>query len=132
MAKRFRDWLAQAESDLEHARKSLTIIRDYNWACFAAQQAAEKALKALYDFLGGEGWGHVVVKLLKELPSEKIGVVEEALLKKAVYLDKLYIPTRYPNGFASGASKDYYTDKEAMEAIAYAQDILSFVKAHIH
>ena len=31
---------------MEHARRSVDI-GDYNWACFAAQQAAEKALKAL-------------------------------------------------------------------------------------
>lgn len=87
-------------------------------------------MKALYDFLGGEGWGHVIVKLLKELPRERITAQEE-LLRKAVYLDKLYIPTRYPNGFDSGASSDYYTEKEAREAVGYAEDILSFVKANI-
>jgi HEPN domain-containing protein len=129
MPKRFTDWLAQAEQDVEHARKSLTM-EDYNWSCFASQQGAEKALKALYDFWGGEGWGHVIVKLLKELPPEKTSVNQD-LLEKAVYLDKLYIPTRYPNGFESGAPKEYYTATEAKEAIRYAQDILSFVKAHI-
>ncbi len=130
MAKRYKDWLSQAESDLEHARKSLQF-GDYNWSCFAGQQSAEKAMKALYDFLGGDGWGHVIVKLLKELPEEKV-TVEQGLLEKAVYLDKLYIPTRYPNGFDSGASHSYYTEKEAREAIKNAEDILSFVKAQIH
>lgn len=56
MAKRYKDWLVQSDDDLAHARKSLEM-EDYNWACFAGQQAAEKAVKALYDFLGGEGWG---------------------------------------------------------------------------
>jgi HEPN domain-containing protein len=51
---------------------------------------------------------------------------------KAVYLDRLYIPTRYPNGVASGAPSEYYTKKDAQEAIEYAQDFLSFVKARIH
>ena len=118
MPKRFKDWLAQAEDDLEHARKSLKM-QDYNWSCFASQQAAEKALKALYDFLGGEGWGHTVVKLLKELPQDKVSV-KRGLLEKAVYLDKLYILTRYPNGFDSGVPKDYFTQKEAKEAIGHA------------
>ncbi len=130
MPKRFKDWVDQAENDFNHAKKSLKM-KDFNWACFAGQQAAEKALKGLYDFLGGEGWGHTIVKLLRELPENKITVKEE-LLKKAVYLDKLYIPTRYPNGFASGAAFLYYTQKEAREAIRYAKDILSFVKAQIH
>jgi len=129
MPKRFKDWIAQAESDLEHAKKSLKM-QDYNWSCFASQQSAEKAMKALYDFLGGEAWGHVIVKFFKELPRDKVSVNDE-LLEKAVYLDKLYIPTRYPNGFESGASADYYTAKEAKEAIGYAEDILSFVKTQI-
>lgn len=129
MPKRFKDWLSQAEGDIEHAKKSLEM-NDYNWSCFASQQAAEKALKAIYDFLGGEGWGHMIVKLLKELPPDKV-VVKKDLLEKAVYLDKLYIPTRYPNGFDSGAPQDYYTAKEAKEAIKYARNILSFVKTQI-
>jgi len=129
MPKRFKDWIAQAESDLAHARKSLKM-QDYNWSCFASQQSAEKAIKALYDFLGGEGWGHTIVKLLKELPRNRVAL-KKGLLEKAVYLDKLYIPTRYPNGFESGASSDYYTAREAREAIEYAQDILSFIKAQI-
>ena len=46
---------------------------------------------------------------------------EKELLQKAVYLDKLYqIPARYPNGFESGASADFYTDKDAVEAIGNA------------
>lgn len=129
MAKRYKDWMAQAENDLEHARKSLNM-RDYSWSCFASQQAAEKAVRALYDFLGGDGWGHSIVKLLRELPQDKVAV-EEELLEKAVYLDKLYIPTRYPNGFDSGAPRDYYTAKEAKEAVKYAGVILSFVKTQI-
>lgn len=130
MPKRFEDWLAQAKSDLEHARKSLEM-QDYNWSCFATQQSAEKALKALYDFLGGDAWGHSITKLLKELPEGRLKAAKE-LLEKAAYLDKLYIPTRYPNGFAAGASSDYYTKKEAGEAIEYAEVILSFVEAQIH
>lgn len=129
MPKRFRDLITQAENDLEHARKSLKM-QDYNWSCFAAQQSAEKALKAVYDFLGGEGWGHMVTKLLKELPEDKVSVPEK-LLEKSMYLDKLYIPTRYPNGFDSGVPADYYTVREAKEAIRYAADILSFVKAQV-
>ena len=41
------DWLRQAEHDLKHADLSLRN-EDYEWACFASQQAAEKAVKAYY------------------------------------------------------------------------------------
>ncbi len=45
------DWLAQAKRDLEHAHQS-SGLGHFEWACFAAQQAAEKAAKALHLHLG--------------------------------------------------------------------------------
>lgn len=57
MADRSADWLAQAERDLEMARIALNA-RIYEWACFVGQQAGEKAVKALYQHIHGEAWGH--------------------------------------------------------------------------
>ncbi|MBX6423069.1 HEPN domain-containing protein [Thermosulfurimonas sp. F29] len=57
--KRHGDWLTQALRDLRQAEISLGAGL-FEWACFAAQQAAEKAVKALYEYLGGEGWGHTI------------------------------------------------------------------------
>ena len=59
MATRAEDWLRQAKRDLEHARHALED-GDYEWSCFAAQQAAEKAVKAVYQKLGADAWGHSV------------------------------------------------------------------------
>jgi len=56
---RARDWLAQAVRDLEQAQESRDSGR-HEWACFAAQQSAEKAVKALHLHHGQEAWGHVV------------------------------------------------------------------------
>ena len=39
------DWLEEAKADLRHASQA-SRIGSYNWACFAAEQAAERALKA--------------------------------------------------------------------------------------
>jgi HEPN domain-containing protein len=47
MVDRSKDWFAQAERDLDHARSSQKEGR-HEWACFAAQQSAEKAIKALH------------------------------------------------------------------------------------
>lgn len=47
------NWLDSAVADLRHAKKSVEI-KEYSWACFAAQQAAEKALKALIIHVLGE------------------------------------------------------------------------------
>ena len=47
MKKEVDNWLRQAQSDLIAAGNSLKS-KNYDWSCFQAQQAAEKALKALY------------------------------------------------------------------------------------
>jgi HEPN domain-containing protein len=44
MANRAQDWLAQARHDIDHARHALDD-GDYEGACFAAQQGAEKAVR---------------------------------------------------------------------------------------
>ncbi len=122
MSTRAGDWFRQAEADLIHSRHAL---RDghHEWACFAAQQAAEKAVKAAHAALGQEAWGHVVTELLDALGENAAGV-DEALLDRARALDKLYIPTRYPNGLAGGAPADFYTKPEAERAIADAEAII--------
>ena len=88
------DWLNQGLRDLEQAKDSRRAER-HEWACFAAHQAAEKAVKALHLYLGQEAWGHVLTKLLMELP--EIAPVEEPLMEKGRVLDNFYIPTRCPN-----------------------------------
>ncbi|MDI6716175.1 MAG: HEPN domain-containing protein [Actinomycetota bacterium] len=45
MTRRVDDRLKQTDKDLEHASHALKD-GDCEWSCFAAQQAAEKALKA--------------------------------------------------------------------------------------
>ncbi|OPX17487.1 DNA-binding protein [candidate division WOR-3 bacterium 4484_100] len=128
MAKRVDDWLRQADRDLRHARNSLRN-KEYEWACFASQQSAEKALKALYQHLGGEAFGHSLLKMIKDLPA-RIRPKSE-LFRIASELDKFYIPTRYPNGFDWGAPMDYFGKKDASDAIRYASTIIKYVKKQI-
>jgi len=78
MSDRSKDWLAQAERDIEQAKASRGTGR-HEWACFAAHQAAEKAVKALHLSLKQEAWGHVVARLLKDLPIQ----VPDNLVEKA-------------------------------------------------
>ena len=68
MVSRALDWFAQAEKDLAHA-KAAQEDGSHEWACFAAQQSAEKAVKALHLKSGQEAWGHVIARLLAELPA---------------------------------------------------------------
>ena len=128
MGNRHLDWLRQGEADLRHARHSLES-RDFEWSCFASQQAAEKGLKAVFLKLGLEAWGHTLTALLGRLPTTVS--VPEPLQIYCRILDKHYIPTRYPNGFDSGAPVDFYTEPEARQAIEYAEAILAFCRGEV-
>ena len=90
MEKEVKKWLEQAKSDLSAAQSSVTT-KNFDWACFQAQQAAEKALKALllqksgkiiktHDlvFLGAEA----------DLPEQFKEVCKELTL--------IYVHVRYP------------------------------------
>ena len=72
MSDRSKDWLAQAEKDLEQAKSSQAGGR-HEWACFAAQQSAEKAVKALHLFKG---------QLEDEIKGVKIPYLKPELLIK--------------------------------------------------
>ncbi len=126
MSGRARDWFRQAEADLRHARRALEDGA-HEWACFASHQAAEKAAKAAHEAAGQEAWGHVVTELLDALRS-RAPEIDDALLDRARSLDKLYVPTRYPNGLAGGAPTDFYTRPEAERAIADAEAVLAICR----
>jgi HEPN domain-containing protein len=120
---RSADWMDQAQGDLEHAKSD--VEREfYDWACFSSQQAAEKAVKAVFQKMGAEAWGHSVADLLEELLSRC--AVPEALIDVALELDKAYIPTRYPNAHPSGSPRRRYTRSEAERMVANAQQIVQF------
>jgi HEPN domain-containing protein len=118
--------MRQAEADLALARHALRGGH-HEWACFAAQQAAEKAAKAAHERLGSEAWGHSVTELLDALRPDAAEIGTE-LLDRARALDKLYIPTRYPNGIPSGAPADYYTRPEAERALADAEVVIALCR----
>lgn len=122
------DWLAQAEYNLQHARHAQED-GDWEWACFAGQQAAEKAVKALIMYQGGEGWGHSITRLLMDL--KHLRPVPDAVLDAARRLDRHYIPARYPNSFDRGIPREYYTAEDARQAIADAETVCLFVRNSI-
>ncbi len=125
---RWRDWWEPAARDLRHAGHAVEG-RDYEWAAFAAQQAAEKALKALIMAHSGEPWGHSLTGLVEALPQDVPSSDETR--EAASRLDKHYIPARYPNGFASGFPGKLYTKGEAEGAIADATQLIEFCRRHL-
>lgn len=129
MGARHADWLRQADADLRHARGARAGASSHEWACFAAQQAAERALKAVLLSRGADAWGHTLTALLGVVTTAD--EVDPALIDYAKTLDKHYIPTRYPNGFDSGAPMDFYTRKDADDAIACAARLIRFARDQV-
>ncbi|MCE8428697.1 MAG: HEPN domain-containing protein [Candidatus Methanoperedens sp.] len=126
--RRHEDWLKQAHSDLSAAEDSVKS-EHYEWACFQAQQAAEKALKALIISKGGESRIHSIKFLLSNLPENM--TISDHLQNAARELDKHYIPTRYPDSFSTGIPKDFFTQDDARRAIANAEKIIGFAEEKI-
>lgn len=126
MPERSKDWINQAKSDL-NAAESLLDGGSFEWACFASQQAAEKAVKAVIQKLNAVAWGHSVYELLNVL-RERAGV-EDDLLDCAIALDKDYIPTRYPDSFDTGSPHEYFTRKDAQNAIICSRRIIEFCES---
>lgn len=123
MATRHEDWMKQAKRDLQQARNSLEN-EVYEWCCFAAQQAAEKAVKATIENPAARMRGNSVTVLLANL-SESIALTT-GLIDKAKDLDKHYIASRYPYSHPAGAPFQYYTKADSERAVQYAGEIISF------
>ena len=128
MATRHEDWMKQANRDLQQAR-ILLENQGYEWACFAAQQSAEKAVKALFQKLAADAWGSSVTMLLANLPESVKPAAE--LINKAKELDKHYIASRYPDSYPTGAPFQYYTKAEAERSIQYSDEVIRFCENKI-
>jgi HEPN domain-containing protein len=125
MPERSKDWINQAEKDLKVAEE-LMKDESFEWSCFVAQQAAEKAVKAVFQKLNAAAWGHSIFDLMRIL-SKKV-VVNEELLNCARSLDKYYVPARYPNSFESGSPHEYFTRRDAENGIVCSRRIIAFCK----
>jgi HEPN domain-containing protein len=128
MVERSGDWIAQALRDLDNAKYEMAG-EFYEGTCFLCQQSAEKAVKAVYQKMGAEAFGHSVAGLLSRLPIEKElsdKGERSQLVSFAKELDKAYILARYPNSHPEGAPYTAYTATEAERSINYAERIVRF------
>ena len=123
MPNRSKDWFAQAEHDLAQAAASHRDGR-HDWACFAAHQASEKAVKALHLAQGSEACGHVTTRLFEGLPASP----PEELIERARVLDNYHIPPRYPHLHVEGPAFEHYGSLHSSQAVEHAGDILDFVR----
>ena len=124
-----RRWLQAAREDLRFAR----FAADggfFSQACFSAQQAAEKAVKAVHYAAGARAvLGHSVRGLIERLGQRVPGL--DARIEQARELDLLYVPTRYPNGLEEGTPAEAFSRAQADRAIDSAEAIVATVEEHL-
>ena len=123
-------WLDQAKADMRAADGSLAA-GSFEWACFQSQQAGVKALKALYYSGGYDPWGHSITKLIQDLPDKTVAHSLKDFVDHARHLDKLYIPTRYPNGLPDLTPFEVYTEEDARKAIDTARELIEEIASTI-
>lgn len=121
----FRRWRDEADRALAGARLQADAGL-HNWACFAAEQAAQLAMKGLLHGLGRGPWGHDLVRLLdlaREAGLEMRTETADALRR----LGRHYIPARYPDAHPGGPPGTHYGEADARDAVRDAELVLRFV-----
>lgn len=122
-------WLGQARHDVRAA----DLVQRHGFhetACFLAQQAAEKALKAfLYSRGERPVIGHATHQLVQRC--SQYDSAFDPLLDSCRQLDQYYIPTRYPNGLPDGIPHDIYTEEQSARAVTLAQTIIGEVEGKL-
>lgn len=121
-------WRRQAVNDLAFARVALRE-RFYAQACFIAQQASEKAVKAIAYGLGERTvLGHSLVTLISRY-AELVPDLDD-LRELAGILDQYYVPTRYPNGLAGGVPFEAFGESQAADAVDAAGRFVQLAERH--
>jgi HEPN domain-containing protein len=123
-------WLDQAERDLEVARH-LAAHDFHEWACFTAQQCAEKAVKAVRLSLGTPIDAikkHEMSELLAQIPA--LHPRPDPELAHAGLLDAHVQGSRYPGyrGQGPDAPCKTYRAADSAGAIRVAEAVLTFCR----
>jgi len=118
-------WIRIAEDDLDSAR-ILEKNKKFTHACFHAQQAGGKAVKAVWYARDMDPWGHSIAKLREELETgdQERDSGLKPLYKKALVLDRFYIPTPYPNGLPDMTPDIAFTEEDDVLCIRNAEEII--------
>jgi HEPN domain-containing protein len=118
-----REWLNRARSNLSRARRTLrgVYLEDL---CFDAQQAAEKAIKALFVHRSLTfPYVHDLARLLRLL--ERGGIKVPKYVKKADELTGFAVESRYPGLSAP------VTPREHQRAVQVAEAVVRWAGRHI-
>ena len=120
-----KEWLARAKGDLALADAPLPPGGFYEDLCFHAQQAAEKALKAIYL---DRGWTFRYVHDLEELLTglRGNGLPLPAEVSQAVLLTSYAFEARYPGPAEPVTEEEYRLAVDLAKAVVrWAESILA-------
>ncbi|MDO9130808.1 MAG: HEPN domain-containing protein [Anaerolineales bacterium] len=120
-------WWQTARDDLL-AAQALVKAEMFAHACFECQQSGEKAVKALWLSIDEDPWGHSIQKLVSEFPRPDWLKPHDQWLANAAFLDKYYIPTRYPNSLPDLTPAQSYGAEDARMALERASFLLKQVR----
>ena len=123
-------WWLTAGEDLD-AAKILHCAGKFSHTRFLAQQSAEKALKALWFSNEHDPWGHSIQKLVLEFPEQSRLQSISDWVDHAAFLDKFYIPARYPNGLPDLTPSQVYISQDAEQALEKANFFLEHTRKFI-
>jgi HEPN domain-containing protein len=113
------DWLARARGHLALAKQTKPEESFWEDLCFQAQQAAEKAIKAVYQHKElSFRYTHDLEALGKGL--EDNGVPVTPAIREAAILTKYASETRYPGPF------EPVTQEEYQEAVRLAESVVAW------
>jgi len=121
-----RDWLARARSNLILAQQPKPEGAFWEDLCFQAQQAAEKALKAVLIHYGIAFSRVHSIEALLDLMPPALDVPES--LRPAAKLSDFAVMTRYPGDYPP-VTEEEYTDavRGAHTVVAWAEGMLAEV-----
>jgi len=123
----YQRWTAEARSALRAARVQADAGL-HNWACFAAEQAAQLGIKAVLHGIGAAPWGHDLIDLGRKMRDE-VGEAWTNPNERLQRLSRHYIPARYPDAHASGPAGEHYGTADSEQAIADTEQILEATEA---
>ncbi len=120
---REEDWLREARAEIA-AASGLVQGGHWSWCCFTAQQAAEKALKAVCHHFRDPQPGHNLNVLLQSV--ERHTSVPQPVRDACANLNRYYIGTRYPDAFSQGAPAEQFFERDARTALSEAGEVMGF------
>lgn len=118
-------WLREAEYTLNQARLILKQQKAYNIACFLAEQACQKSLKAVLYFDGQRFiLTHSITDLINQAKDQHLEFV--SFLESAGKLDQYYLSSRYPDAVPEPViPSEIFTEAQAEEAVEIAEKIFN-------